>query len=149
MESMGGVIRKQNLLENEPSSDYNKFFLEYMRLFTEAGNSEKLFPKQCAACKRKFRSLADYVGSTAPRRHSMEDCRSTMGRPFTMIYRQCGCGNTLVINVTEEAFAFLDSFWDMLTGEAQKQGKPLAEVVTDFVGQWERYVRHREGHRRE
>ncbi len=142
-------MHERNLLEKGTSSSYNECFLNYMRLFAEAGNTEKLFPKQCAACKRKFVSLTHYIRSTAPRRHSMEDCRSIMGRSFTMIYRQCGCGNTLVINVTEEAFAFLDSFWDMLTGEAQRQGKPLAEVVTDFVSQWERYVRNREGHRRE
>ena len=146
---MDGVMHDQDLLEKGTSFNYNESFLNYMRLFAEAGNSEKLFPKQCAACKRKFESLAHYIRSTASRRHSIEDCRSTMGRPFTMIYRQCGCGNTLVVNITEETFAFLDNFWEMLTSEAQRQGKHLTEVITDFVGQWELYLRTLEGLRRE
>jgi len=58
-----------------------------------------------------------------------------------MIYRQCGCGNTLVVNLTEEVADFLDSFWEMLTLTAQKLNKPLIEVVADFVSQWEFYVR--------
>jgi hypothetical protein len=149
MKSMGGVMHEQDLLRKGTSSDYNECFLDYMRLFAEAGETEKLFPRWCAACKKKFESLNHYIRSTAPRRHCMEDCRSIMGRPFTMIYRQCGCGNTLVVNVTEETVSFLDSFWEMLTSEARQQGKPLTEVVRVFVDQWELYVRNHEGPQRE
>jgi hypothetical protein len=131
----------QNPLEKGTGSKYNELFLAYMHLFSEVGKNKKLFPKQCAACKRIYDSLSDYIGSTTHRRHTMEDCRSVMGRPFTMIYRQCGCGNTLVLNITEEIAAFLDSFWEMLTQTAQELNEPLKEVVADFVSQWELYVR--------
>jgi hypothetical protein len=134
-------MRGQNPLERGTDTRCGESFLAYMRLFSEVGKSEKLFPKQCAACKRRYESLSDYIGSTAPRRHTMEDCSSVMRRPFTMIYRQCGCGNTLVVNLTEEVADFLDSFWEMLTLTAQKLNKPLIEVVADFVSQWEFYVR--------
>jgi hypothetical protein len=134
-------MRGQNPLDRGTGSRYSESFLAYMRLFSELGKSQKLFPKQCAACKRKFDSLSDYIGSTAPRRHTMEDCRSVMGRPFTMIYRQCGCGNTLVVNITEEIADFLDSFWEMLALTAHNLNMPLIEVVADFVSQWELYVR--------
>jgi hypothetical protein len=67
-------------------------------------------------------------------------CREVMGRPFTMMYRHCPCGNTLILTFTEEILPALDEFWGMLRREAERAGLPLRQVVGEFSGQCDRYI---------
>jgi len=69
-----------------------------------------------------------------------EDCKEVMGKPFTMVYRHCPCGNTLVLTLTEENFPSLDRMWAMLHAEATKSGIPLEALVKEFSRQCDRYI---------
>jgi hypothetical protein len=84
--------------------------------------------------------MADYIRSTHAKGHSMEDYRGAMGKPFTMIYRHCACGNTLVLALTGEDCFFLDQFWEAISLQAQLSGRSVREMVSDFVSQWELYI---------
>jgi hypothetical protein len=118
----------------------NNAFLKFRQFFVEAGAEGKRFPKTCSLCGKKYLNLADYVRSTHTKGHSMEDYRGAMGKPFTMIYRHCSCGNTLALALTGDDCSFLDQFWQAISLEAQLSGRSVREVVSEFVSQWELYI---------
>lgn len=69
-----------------------------------------------------------------------EDCKEVMGKPFTMVYRHCPCGNTLVLTLTDTNFPSLDRMWSMLHDEATNSGVPLEALVREFARQCDRYI---------
>ena len=117
-----------------------KALLKFSRFFMDAGAAGKRFPKTCSLCGRKYSNLADYIRSTHIKGHSMENYRSAMSKPFTMIYRHCSCGNTLALALTGDDCLFLDQFWEAISLEAQLSGRSVREVVSDFISQWESCV---------
>ncbi len=119
---------------------FNPKFLEFIRLFIPIDSHEKLFPKECRTCGRIYSNLSEYLLRTVGKGHSLDNAEEVMGEPFTMTYRHCSCGNTLVLTFTAETYPVLGELWVMLTEEVEGSGKPLTEVVTDFVDQWERYT---------
>lgn len=119
---------------------YNPRFLEFLKLFLPVDTHEKLFPKGCRTCGRTFLSLSHYLGSTVGKGHTLDDAEEVMGKPYTMTYRHCTCGNTLVLTFTLETYPLLGRLWSMLRSEAEVSKRPLKEVVSDFVEQWERYL---------
>ena len=119
---------------------YNARFLEFIKRFVPVDRHEKLFPKECRTCGRTYVSLSHFLGGTEPKGHTLDDEAEVMGQPFTMTYRHCGCGNTLVLTLTEETYPLLTEMWVMLAAEAEKSRKPLSVVVTEFVDQWEHYM---------
>jgi hypothetical protein len=133
---------KEHSLSRQQAWDggYNPLFLQFFREFAAIDDHEKLFPKQCRTCGRTFRSLARYLEGTVAKAHSLEDCEDTMLRPYTMTYRHCSCGNTLVLTFTDETYSLLPELWSVLRAEADGSGKPLPEVVKSFSAQWEHYM---------
>ncbi len=119
---------------------YHARFLEFLKLLASLEENDKLFPKECRVCGRSYRRLSSYVRHTYPKAHMMEDCADVMKKPFTMMYRHCSCGNTLVLTLTEDVFPKLDRLWAMLGREAESTGDPLKTVVTEFVEQWDHYM---------
>ncbi|MBI4965525.1 MAG: hypothetical protein HY913_19770 [Desulfomonile tiedjei] len=124
----------------ETEEAYNGCFLEFIKRLVLINKNEKLFPKQCRTCGTSFPSLADYLCATVPKAHSWQDCEEVMGKPFTMLYRHCTCGNTLVLTLTEETFPMLRELWSMLRNEAEKNGRPLDQVVGEFSEQCDNYM---------
>jgi len=119
---------------------FNPRFLEFIKLFVPIDTHEKLFPKECRTCGRTYTSLSEYLFRTVAKGHTLDNAEEVMGKPFTMTYRHCTCGNTLVLTFTAETYPVLGELWSMLVEEAEASGKALTEVVTDFVEQWERYM---------
>lgn len=119
---------------------YNPVFLEFFTALAAIDNHGKLFPKQCRTCGRTFRSLARYLQGTVAKAHSLEDCEETMGKPYTMTYRHCSCGNTLVLTFTEETYPLLRELWQALRAEADGSDRPLTDVLKSFSNQWESYM---------
>lgn len=119
---------------------YNDKFLEFIKLFDAIGKDERLFPKKCSTCGRVYESFSEYLWATMPRGHALEDVTNVMHSPFTMQYRNCSCGSTLVLSLTEEIYPELERFWKMLKDEAEETGKPLKQVVSEFREQCSRYV---------
>ncbi len=115
-------------------------FLHFIRLFEGIKSHKKLFPKECRVCGKKFASYPEYVRDTFPKAHMLEDCSEVMKRGFTMMYRHCECGNTLILTFTDEILPALDEFWCMLRREADRSGQPLRQVVKDFGRQCDRYM---------
>lgn len=104
----------------------------------------KLFPKKCRVCNKEFHRFSEYLCATTPKGHVFEDCKEVMGKPFTMMYRHCPCGNTLVLSLTEQTFPKLDLMWSMLRDEATASKRPLQEVVKEFSSQCDRYILERD-----
>lgn len=131
---------------NDPSRleethyEYDERFLEFIRLLAAIGHDQNLFPKECRTCGRKFSSFPQYLCATTPKGHSLEDCSEIMHRPFTMIYRHCPCGNTLVLTLTQETFPMLDQMWVMLKRVAEERSQTLQTVVSEFVEQCAEYI---------
>jgi hypothetical protein len=63
-----------------------------------------------------------------------------MGKPFTMMYRHCSCGNTLVTTLTDEIFEELEELWKTLRQIAKESGRPLNNVVNDFCKECDEYL---------
>jgi len=123
--------------------DYHPRFLEFIKHLAGINSTEKLFPKACRTCGKVFPSFGHYLIDTIPKAHSFEDCEEVMGSPFTMIYRHCGCGNTLVLTLTLDNFPLLDELWIMLREEAEIRGEPLPVVVRAFAEQCRWYFASR------
>lgn len=119
---------------------YNPRFLEFIEKFVPVDTHEKLFPKECRTCGRTYVSLSHYLWGTVAKGHTLDDAEEVMGMPYTMTYRHCTCGNTLVLTFTAETYPVLTEMWAMLAEEAKGSGKPLIDIVADFVDQWERYL---------
>jgi len=117
--------------------------MEFIKLFGLIDANPKLFPKGCRACGKIYASLSEYIILTLPKGQSLDDGEQVMGRQWTMMYRHCTCGNTLVVTFTDETFPMIGKLWSMLRTEAQERGTPLKEVVLDFVKQWEKYAMSR------
>jgi len=124
----------------EIKTEYNGRFLEFIKRLVVIDKSEELFPKQCRTCGASFLSFSDYLSATVPKGHSWQDCEEVMGKPFTMMYRHCACGNTLVLTLTDQTFPALRELWSMLRDEAEKSGRPLDEVVGEFSEQCDNYM---------
>jgi hypothetical protein len=127
----------------DPDCGYNPRFVEFFGLLAKIGavdHVEKLFPKMCRVCAQEFQGFSEYLCATTPKGHVFEDCKEVMGKPFTMVYRHCPCGNTLVLTLTEENFPSLDRMWAMLHAEATKSGIPLEALVKEFSRQCDRYI---------
>lgn len=133
-------MQDSDLPANGTHVPYNERFLEFIRLFARLDRNEKLFPKECRTCGRKFTSLSHYLTLTTAKGHQLEDCQEVMGRPFTMMYRHCACGNTLILTFTQEILPMLEEFWAMLQREAELTGAPFKEVVTNFSRQLDHYI---------
>jgi hypothetical protein len=118
----------------------NERFLKFIRLLARMNTNDKLFPKPCRACGTTFDSFAEYLSATIPKGHTWEDCEEVMRKPFTMLYRHCTCGNTLVLTLTEDTFPSLREFWAMLREEAELSQRPLNDVVKDFAEQCDQYM---------
>jgi len=119
---------------------YNPRFVEFIEHFVFIGADKRLFPKKCNVCGKIYRSFPEYVLATIPKGHCLEDCREVMKKPFTMMYRHCKCGNTLVLSVTDEIFPRLNEFWAAMGEESEKTGLPLRSVPLDFSNQCGRYI---------
>jgi hypothetical protein len=124
---------------------YTPSFLEFIKLFAVMDEERKLFPKECRTCGRTFHDYSHYVHETTPKGHTMEDCQETMGIPFTMIYRHCYCGNTLVLTLKRENFSALERFWVMLKKHAESTGEDLKVVVAEFSAQCDHYITNNQG----
>ena len=111
---------------------YNGRFIEFIESFAQVGTNGNLFPKECHACGRKYRNLPEFLHTTTPVRHALEDCTEAMHRPYTMQYQNCACGTTLILAFTEETYPELERLWQTLRQEAEATGRPLHEVVSDF-----------------
>jgi hypothetical protein len=122
------------------NTQYNENFLEYIKLFVETNAVAMLFPRECRVCGTTFADLVEYCCATSPRAHCFEDCRGLGAAPFMMLYRHCTCGNTLVLSITEKAFPWLNTFWEMLQEEAEESKRSLKAVVADFAKQFETYL---------
>ena len=119
---------------------YNPRFLKFIKIFAAIGRDERFFPKSCNTCGRTYGSFPEYMKSTTPVGHSLEDYAEAMDSPFTMQYRNCSCGSTLVISFTEGVFPILQEFWDTLKKEAEDTGKDVREVVCEFRDQCNHYL---------
>jgi hypothetical protein len=113
---------------------------KFRQFFVDAGAARNRFPKTCSLCGKQYPNLVEYIRSTHAKGHGMEDYRGAMGKPYTMIYRHCSCGNTLALALTGDDCLFLDQFWEAISLEAQLSGRSVREVVSDFVSQWESRV---------
>jgi hypothetical protein len=118
-------------------SECNEQFREFITLLSTIQNHSKLFPKQCRTCNSSFNSLSDYICGTKPKGHSLEDCSEVMKKPYTMIYRHCRCGNTLVLTITDAIFPRLQDFWTMIQHEAEVSGREMKEIIAEFAEEWE------------
>jgi hypothetical protein len=124
----------------DQSARRNKRFSEFIKLFHMIGKDDKLFPKICGACGAEYHSFSEFLQGTRPLGHGLEDVKSVMRVPYTLQYRNCACGTTLVLSLTADTYPELDRFWNMLRQEAEETGQGLPEVVADFREQCNRYI---------
>ncbi|MGO8881934.1 MAG: hypothetical protein ACLPVO_12380 [Desulfomonilaceae bacterium] len=117
-------------------------FKDFIQQFSLINNDKDLFPKKCRTCGKKYESLYHYIYDTEAKAQSMEDAGEIMGKSFTMIYRNCSCGNTLVVSVTDEILPSIKDFWKAVRRLAYKSNMPVKEIVTSFVDEWERQIRN-------
>ena len=121
-------------------TECTKLFLEFIQAFKALDHNNALFPKKCRTCGQVFRTYREYVVCTIPKGHVFEDGSEVMGCSWTMLYRHCTCGNTLVLTLTDETFPDLDRFWASLRQLAESTGKPLKEIVHNFREECDRHI---------
>jgi hypothetical protein len=114
-------------------------FEEFMSLLAGIEQHEELFPKTCKTCGEQFKNLGEYLRKTKPKGHVFEDGSKVMKRPFTMIYRHCACGNTLILTLTSEILPDFQNFWSMMAGVARECDMPLTQVVGQFAEECDRF----------
>ena len=114
--------------------------LDLMDHFVAIEDDAQLFPKECRTCREEFQSFSEFFRQTSPKEHVFEDCSKTMKRPYTMIYRHCTCGNTLVLVLTEKTFPQLNELWSLIRDVSEETGIPLSTLVEKFARELERYV---------
>jgi hypothetical protein len=138
------VAKQPAAAENrEPDSPFNPRYVEFFKLLAAidaTGGEGKLFTKKCRVCEKEFSRFSEYLCATTPKGHVFEDCEEVMGKPFTMMYRHCPCGNTLVISLTDQNFPPLNRLWAMLREEASASNRPLLDVVKEFSRQCDQFV---------
>lgn len=128
-------------LHSSADSALDPRFREFIELFARIGSDERIFPKKCNACGKMYRSFPEYIHATTPAGHALEDCTDVMQVPYAMQYRNCRCGTTLVLSITEETYPLIERFWNTLREIASEEKRPLAKVVSDFRDQCNRYVK--------
>jgi hypothetical protein len=133
---MERTVEKDDLGTTRPCSPFEEFF----HLFSIIRSDKNLFPKACRTCGAVYNNYAQYLCLTRPKGHVFEDCSAIMNRPFTMVYRHCSCGNTLVLTLTAETFPELERFWSRLAQEASESCRPLVEVVAEFSAECDRHI---------
>jgi hypothetical protein len=114
--------------------------MEFLDCFSRIRDDQRLFPKECRSCGEEFASFSEYLCLTNPKGHGLEDCSGVMKRAYTLCYRHCPCGNTLVLPLTADVFPRIQEFWDALRDISEERGIPLVEVVAEFVAQCERHI---------
>ncbi len=115
----------------------NPNFLKFMNLLAQLNKSGRIPPKVCRACGKVYCDLDQYIWDTEAKAQTMEDAGGVMSKAFTMLYRNCSCGNTLVLTLTGEIFPEISEFWEMIRNEAQTNGLPVRDVVLSFMNDWE------------
>lgn len=127
----------------------NPNFLKYVKLLAQLNKSGKIPPKECRACGKIYCGLDQYIWDTEAKAQTMEDAGGVMSKAFTMLYRNCSCGNTLILTLTGEIFSEISEFWGMIRTEAQIGESPLRDVVLIFMHDWEDHIdRHHVGFKR-
>ncbi len=119
---------------------YNKKFLKYIKAFGALGTGSRLFPKKCSTCGREYANFPQYIQRTSPVAHGLEPYKDSLDSIHTMQYRNCRCGSTLSVHLTEEDYPLLESLWEMLGRESKESGRPIREVVMEFREQCNRYL---------
>ena len=124
----------------KPEIRYDPQFLDFIKIFAAIGSDKNLFPKKCRTCGQEYRDFTEYLYGTAPVGHGLEDCTDVMEVPYTLQYRNCACGSTLVLALTDDTFPILERFWQTLQQASEESGRPLRQVVAEFREQCNRYV---------
>lgn len=88
----------------EQSSTRAGRFSEFIQLFYMLGKHEKLFPKICRTCGTEYHSFSEFLQGTRPLAHGLQDASEVMHTPYTLQYRNCTCGSTLVLSLTAETY---------------------------------------------
>lgn len=114
--------------------------MQFLDCFLELRHKENLFPKQCRSCGEEFQSLSEYLCLTHAKGHVFEDCSRIMKRPYTMVYRHCTCGNTLVLVLTEDVFPSLEEFWLVIRDLSEEIGIPSTSLLEEFASRLEQHV---------
>jgi hypothetical protein len=140
LNTAGTPMADHSSSRKETDFEYNASYRKFIRLFKEIEENAKLFPKECKTCGKGFRTYSQFISETIPKGHVMEDCKDVMQTPFTMMYRHCMCGNTLVLTLTEETSPWLDELWEMLEAEAERTGKPIRSIVEEFTKQCDEII---------
>jgi len=122
---------------NKPCDLIFDYFIQQLSLIN---NHKNLFPKKCRTCGKDYENLYHYICDTEAKAQSIEDAGEIMGKSFTMIYRNCSCGNTLVITITDEIMPEIKLVWKTLRNQAEISGKPLKEIVASFLEEWENEI---------
>jgi hypothetical protein len=133
-------METQDSISREQRAGRNERFSEFIKLFHTIGKDDRLFPKMCGTCGAEYHSFSEYLQGTQPVGHGLEDVKRVMHAPYTMQYRNCACGTTLILSLTEQIYPELDRFWNMLQQEADETGQSLRQVVADFREQCNRYI---------
>ena len=115
----------------------NPNFLKFINLLAQLNKSGRIPQKECRACGKVYCDLDQYIWDTEAKAQTMEDAGGVMSKAFTMLYRNCSCGNTLVLTLTGEIFPEISEFWNMIRSEAQVSGLPVRDVVLSFMNDWE------------
>lgn len=118
----------------------NGDLLRFMEFFFSIGSHENLFPKYCKTCGKKYQNFMDYVSGTIAKAHCLEDCSDVMGRPYTMMYRHCQCGNTLVLSITDAELPVIQDFWNAVARTSEARGVSPKSVVLEFALQCETHL---------
>lgn len=127
----------------------NPKFSKFIKLLAQLNKSNRIPSKECRACGKVYCDLDQYIWDTEAKAQTMEDAGGIMNKAFTMLYRNCSCGNTLVLTLTGEIFPEISSFWAMIRNEAETAHMEPKEVVLRFMHDWENYIdRHHKGSKR-
>lgn len=117
-----------------------ELFDDFIEHFLCIDNHEEVFPKKCRTCGKEYGSLDHYICDTEAKAQTMEDAGEIMGKSFTMVYRNCSCGNTLVVTITDQIMPKIVEFWEALRLEANTSGHSLKSIVAAFVEEWENQI---------
>ena len=99
---------------------------------------ERLFPRNCPSCGRRFISMKEYLENTVhlgqPRSYDadMQDWQpnSPLG---TFSFSQCKCGNT--ITLSSSRVVDTETMWQLLSWvkkEAQRRDIPINELLNEL-----------------
>ena len=114
--------------------------MKFIKLLEQLNKSGKIPAKECRACGKVYCDLYQYIWDTEAKAQTMEDAGGVMDKAFTMLYRNCSCGNTLVLTLTGDTFPEITDFWNAMRLQAESGHESLKEVVTSFMSDWEAYI---------